>query len=379
MAPFDQEEPRRGEDEEDGRRGRSGERDEVAQSPGGQAPQQEDRARQRERDEALREERARGRRSGCRGEREPGAARLPPADRRAPGEERRREEEREQPVGQVRAGHEKADRAREQQDARREALAPAPARGQHEQERGAESREAGGQAGRPRRLDRRPGRRPRSPSRAAAAFRNRAGRSAAAPRSPGRRASRGGSRRSASRPARPGRSPAGSTQDDGRQQQEGRVEDPLAPRSVCRCLHGRFRSRTLGGAKIPAALTVEPHSRWALVLGASSGFGEACSLALARAGWNIFGVHLDRKGTQPNADRIVAEIRAAGRRAEFFNVNAADDEKRGRGRGGDPEDLRRRPRRSRASRSCCTRSPSGPSSRSSPSRARTRSPSRRSR
>jgi enoyl-[acyl-carrier protein] reductase III len=69
-------------------------------------------------------------------------------------------------------------------------------------------------------------------------------------------------------------------------------------------------------------------SRWAVVLGASSGFGEACSIALAKAGWNIFGVHLDRKATQANADRIVAEIAAAGRRAEFFNVNAADDTKR---------------------------------------------------
>lgn len=76
-------------------------------------------------------------------------------------------------------------------------------------------------------------------------------------------------------------------------------------------------------------MTADPRSRWALVLGASSGFGEACSLELARSGWNVFGVHLDRKSTQPNADRIVAEIRAAGRRAEFFNVNAADDEKRG--------------------------------------------------
>ncbi len=72
----------------------------------------------------------------------------------------------------------------------------------------------------------------------------------------------------------------------------------------------------------------ETPTRWALVLGASSGFGEACSLALARDGWNVFGVHLDRKSTQPNVDRIVAQISATGRRAEFFNVNAADDGKR---------------------------------------------------
>jgi enoyl-[acyl-carrier protein] reductase III len=64
------------------------------------------------------------------------------------------------------------------------------------------------------------------------------------------------------------------------------------------------------------------------VLGASSGFGEASALALGRAGWDVFGVHLDRKATQANADRIAGEIRAAGRRAHFFNVNAADDETR---------------------------------------------------
>jgi NAD(P)-dependent dehydrogenase (short-subunit alcohol dehydrogenase family) len=67
---------------------------------------------------------------------------------------------------------------------------------------------------------------------------------------------------------------------------------------------------------------------WALILGASSGFGEAASLALAGAGLDIFGVHLDRKATLPNAERIAAEIRALGRQAVFFNVNAADAEKR---------------------------------------------------
>jgi enoyl-[acyl-carrier protein] reductase III len=69
-------------------------------------------------------------------------------------------------------------------------------------------------------------------------------------------------------------------------------------------------------------------SGWALTLGASSGFGEAVSLALARAGLNIFGVHLDRKATLANAERIAGEIRGLGREAVFFNVNAADVEKR---------------------------------------------------
>ena len=96
-----------------------------------------------------------------------------------------------------------------------------------------------------------------------------------------------------------------------------------------------------------AALATQTSSAWAVVLGASSGFGEACSLALARAGWNIFGVHLDRKATQANADRIAGEIRASGRRAEFFNVNAADDARRAevieaisRACGNEPQDRR---------------------------------------
>ncbi|HLG21978.1 MAG TPA: SDR family oxidoreductase, partial [Candidatus Manganitrophaceae bacterium] len=67
---------------------------------------------------------------------------------------------------------------------------------------------------------------------------------------------------------------------------------------------------------------------WALILGASSGFGEACALELAGAGMDIFGVHLDRKGTLANVDRIAAKIKEFGRQAAFYNVNAADPEKR---------------------------------------------------
>jgi NAD(P)-dependent dehydrogenase (short-subunit alcohol dehydrogenase family) len=51
-------------------------------------------------------------------------------------------------------------------------------------------------------------------------------------------------------------------------------------------------------------------------------------VALARGGLQIFGVHQDSKATLPNVERIVGEIRGMGREAHFFNVNAADEEKR---------------------------------------------------
>lgn len=69
-------------------------------------------------------------------------------------------------------------------------------------------------------------------------------------------------------------------------------------------------------------------NKWALVLGASSGFGGASAVALAKAGYNILGIHLDRQATMPNVEKVKSEIEAAGSKALFYNANAADASKR---------------------------------------------------
>jgi NAD(P)-dependent dehydrogenase (short-subunit alcohol dehydrogenase family) len=69
-------------------------------------------------------------------------------------------------------------------------------------------------------------------------------------------------------------------------------------------------------------------SKWALVLGASSGFGAATAKALAKAGHNIAGVHLDRRSAQGRIDALSEEIQGYGQKLLLFNTNAADDTKR---------------------------------------------------
>ena len=68
--------------------------------------------------------------------------------------------------------------------------------------------------------------------------------------------------------------------------------------------------------------------QWALILGASSGFGAAAAKELAGAGVHIIGVHLDRRAALPGVEALVTSIQAAGVQALFFNVNAADPVKR---------------------------------------------------
>ena len=67
---------------------------------------------------------------------------------------------------------------------------------------------------------------------------------------------------------------------------------------------------------------------WALILGASSGFGEATAIELARAGMNIFGVHLQPRDQLDHVEALQEKIRLLGRESHFVNDNAILDDTR---------------------------------------------------
>lgn len=67
---------------------------------------------------------------------------------------------------------------------------------------------------------------------------------------------------------------------------------------------------------------------WAVILGASSGFGGAAARAFADDGYNIFGVHLDRRNTLPEVEKVIEYVKSTGQEALFINMNAVDAEKR---------------------------------------------------
>lgn len=72
----------------------------------------------------------------------------------------------------------------------------------------------------------------------------------------------------------------------------------------------------------------DDRERWALILGASSGMGEATALALAGAGYRICGIHLDFRAGLAHVEELKARIAALGSEALYINMNAADDGKR---------------------------------------------------
>lgn len=67
---------------------------------------------------------------------------------------------------------------------------------------------------------------------------------------------------------------------------------------------------------------------WALILGCSSGFGEATSRELARRGVNIMGVHFDSRSEMDRIDELVDDLESNGVEVKFYNKNAASDDTR---------------------------------------------------
>ena len=54
----------------------------------------------------------------------------------------------------------------------------------------------------------------------------------------------------------------------------------------------------------------DERERWALILGASSGMGEATAIALAKAGYKIAGIHLDFRAALAHVEEVKAAIEA---------------------------------------------------------------------
>ena len=67
---------------------------------------------------------------------------------------------------------------------------------------------------------------------------------------------------------------------------------------------------------------------YAVILGVSSGFGKATALALAKQGYHIVGVHLDRAAGMAAVDELKSQLNQLGVDTHFFNVNAADEDRR---------------------------------------------------
>jgi enoyl-[acyl-carrier protein] reductase III len=78
----------------------------------------------------------------------------------------------------------------------------------------------------------------------------------------------------------------------------------------------------------PDTSKADARERWALILGGSSGMGEATARRLAAAGYNICGIHLDFRAGLAHVEELKADLEKAGAEVLYVNMNAADDEKR---------------------------------------------------
>ena len=103
----------------------------------------------------------------------------------------------------------------------------------------------------------------------------------------------------------------------------------------------------------------DDRERWALILGASSGMGEATAITLAKAGYNIAGIHLDFRAALPHVEEVKAAIEAAGCRGPLHQHERGRRREAGRGPGRPSPNASTAPALTDASRtfaSSCTRS-----------------------
>ncbi|MFB6357354.1 MAG: enoyl-ACP reductase [bacterium] len=72
----------------------------------------------------------------------------------------------------------------------------------------------------------------------------------------------------------------------------------------------------------------ELENDWALILGSSSGFGEATARKLASEGMNIAGIHFDRKSDMPRIEELISDLESEGAEVCYLNKNAASEKTR---------------------------------------------------
>ena len=93
----------------------------------------------------------------------------------------------------------------------------------------------------------------------------------------------------------------------------------------------------------------DERERWALILGASSGMGEATALTLAANGYRIAGIHLDFRAATAHVEELKAKIEAARVRGAVHQHERRRRREAGRGAGDAPRAVRpqRAPRAAR--------------------------------
>ncbi len=78
----------------------------------------------------------------------------------------------------------------------------------------------------------------------------------------------------------------------------------------------------------------DDRERWALILGGSSGMGQATAITLAKAGYNICGIHLDFRAALAHVEEVKADDRG-GRRRRALHQHERRRRREARGRPGD--------------------------------------------